>query len=192
MKWLPSPYEDTLARRWQRRRVTLTVLAGLAGIILSLWLGRALKDGSTIMRKPCSRPRPPGGPTRCNGLVTDRVGRVSTTAAFFRSSDINDRKDFHTFVSQLTKNIPSIEMLAWAPRIPAARRNAHEEAVRKEGYSKYVISERDDRGRLIAAGKREKYYPILFTEPSSETALLAGARPGIRCGVSGRDAPGHG
>jgi PAS domain S-box-containing protein len=97
------------------------------------------------------------------------------TVASIRSSDINDRKDFRTFVTLLMKGESRFEMLAWAPRIPAARRNAHEEAVRKEvGRSNYVISQRDDQGRLIAAGKREQYYPILFTEPFSETKSLLG------------------
>ena len=126
------------------------------------------------MRKPSSRSRPPGGPTALQRGVTNRVNDVNTTVAFFRGSDVNDRKDFHTFVSQLTKNVTSIKMLAWAPRIPAARRNAHEEAVRKEGLSKYAISQRDDRGRLIAAGKRDEYYPILFAEPASEIQSLLG------------------
>ena len=38
----PSPYEDTFAHHWEQRRLTLTVLAVLAGIILALGLGRAL------------------------------------------------------------------------------------------------------------------------------------------------------
>ncbi len=171
----PSPYEDTLARRWERRRLALSVLAVLAGVILAFWLGRALTGRERNFAKAEFKISASGWTDSLQRIVADRVGRVSTTVAFIRGSDINDRKDFHTFVSQLTKNVPSIEVLAWAPRIPAARRNAHEEAVRKEeGLSKYVISQRDARGWLIAAGKREEYYPILFAEPASESESLLG------------------
>ena len=98
-------------------------------------------------------------------IVLARLRTVSTTAAFFRGADVNDRKDFHTFLVQAMKGQPSIEMLAWAPRIPAGRRKTHEEAARAEGFPKYEISQKDGRGRLVAAGKRDSYYPILLVEP---------------------------
>ena len=114
------------------------------------------------------------------------MGRVSTTAAFIRGSDINDRRDFHTFVSQLTKNMPAIEVLAWAPRVPLALRNAHEAAVRKEGFSKYMISQHDGQGRFVVAGEREEYYPILFAEPSPNNDSLLGLD--IQSGAAGQAA----
>ena len=112
----PSPYEDTLARRWERRRLTLAVLAVLAGIILAIWLGRVLTRRDRNYAKAEFKLLAAGSTDSLQRLVTDRVGKVSTTVAFIRSSDINDRKDFRTFVSQLMKNVTSIEMLAWAPR----------------------------------------------------------------------------
>jgi PAS domain S-box-containing protein len=170
-----SPYEDMLASRWQRRRRNLTLLGTLTGIVLALWLGRALASREHNSAKADFAITAAKWGDSLQRQLTDRIGRVSTTAAFFRSSDINDRKDFRTFVGQLTKNILSFDMLAWAPRIPAARRKAHEEAVRKEvGHANYVISQRDDRGRLFAAGQRKEYFPILFAEPSSETESLLG------------------
>jgi PAS domain S-box-containing protein len=169
-----SPYEDTLARRWHRRRLNLTLLAAVAGIILALWLGQALTRREFGYAKALFKGAAGQWSAALQRVVADRVGRVSTTAAFIYGSDINDRKDFHAFVSRVMKSTTSIEMLAWAPRIPAARRSAHEEAVRKGGYPKYVISDRDDRGRFFAAGKRDEYYPILFAEPLSENKFLLG------------------
>ncbi len=169
-----SPYEDTLARRWHRRRLNLTALAAVAGIILAVWLGRALTRREHGYAEAVFKGSASQWSAALQRVVADRVGRVSTTAAFIYGSDINDRKDFHAFVSRVMKSTTSIEMLAWAPRIPAALRSAHEEAVRKAGHPKYVISQRDDRGQLVAAGKREEYYPILFAEPLSESAPLLG------------------
>ena len=138
------------------------------------------------MRKPSSRAAAARWNAGLQRFIVDRMGRVSTTAAFICGSDINDRKDFHTFVSQLTKNMPAIEVLAWAPRILAAQRNAHEAAVRKEGLSKYVISDARWPGTVCAAGEREEYYPILFAEPSPEHDSLLGLDLGS--GAAGRAA----
>jgi len=170
----PSSYEDVLARRWQRRRLTMTLLAALAGAILAVWLGRALTRRADAYTKAVFEGSAVRWGDSLQRLVADRVEKVSTTVAFIRSSDVNDRKDFHTFVTQLLKNVTSVEMLAWAPRIPAARRRAHEEAVRKEGHSKYTISDRDDGGRLSAAGNRKEYYPILFAEPFAKNESSLG------------------
>ena len=170
----PSPYEDTLARRWEQRRLILTVLATLAGMILAIWLGRSLRSREQNAAIIEFRGSAAQWGAALQRFVTDRMAKVSTTVAFFRGSDINDRNDFHKFVRPLTKSMPAIELLAWAPRIPAARRSAHEEAVRKEGRPKYVISDRDERGRFVAAGKREEYYPILFAEPLSGNESLLG------------------
>jgi PAS domain S-box-containing protein len=183
---ITSPYEDTLARRWHRRRLTVVVLAALAGITLSLLLGRSLTGRANNYAKAEFKGAAGRWSAGLQRFIIDRMGGVSTTAAFVCGSDINDRRDWHTFVSQLTKNMPAIEVLAWAPRIPAAQRNAHEEAVRKEGYPKYAISDRDDRGRLCAAGKREEYYPILFAEPSPDRDSLLGLD--LRAGAAGRAA----
>ena len=170
----PSPYEDTLARRWQRRRVTLTVMAAVAGCILSLWLSQALRSRERNYAREIFKASVARWSDAFQRSMADRVGRVSTTAAFFRASDVNDRKDFHIFVSEITKNIQSIEVLAWAPHISAAQRNAHEEAVRKLGVPNYAIRQRDERGQFSTAGNHDDYYPILLAEPGPETQSMIG------------------
>jgi PAS domain S-box-containing protein len=163
----PSPYEDTLARRWERRRLILTVLATLAGIALALLLGRALRLREQDYAKAQFKASVARWSDSLRRSVTNRVEMVNTIVAFIRGTDLNDRKDFRRFVRQILKGQPSAEMLAWAPRIPAALRDAHEEAIRKQGYPKYIIRQRGDRKQFVAAGKREDYYPILFAEPAT-------------------------
>ena len=183
----PSPYEDTLARRWEQRRLILTVLATLAGITLALLLGRSLGSREQNYAKAEFKAAITRWSDSLQRSVANRVEMVNTTVAFIRGTDINDRKDFRVFVSQIMKRQPSVEMLAWAPRIPASLRNAHEEAVRKQGHPKYVIRQRGDRRQFVAAGKREDYYPILFAEPATaDTESLLGLDLGS--GAAGRAA----
>jgi PAS domain S-box-containing protein len=190
-----SSYDDMLAYRWHRRRLNVTLLAALAGITLSLWLGRALTGRERNYAKSEFKSAAAQWSAVLQRVVTNRMGKVSTTAAFIYGSDVSDRKDFHTFTSQILKDTVSIEVLAWAPRIPVARRSAHEEAVRKEGLPRYVISDRDDQGRLFAAGKRDEYYPILFVEPFPENESLLGLDLGSdvagRAAVRQAAATGH-
>ncbi len=107
-------------------------------------------------------------------IVAARLATVSTVAAFFCGSDVKDRKDFSTFANQILQSQPSIEVLAWASHVPAARRHSHEQAVRKEGFSKYVIGQYGPRGEPMVAGERDEYYPLLFVEPLRKNQSLLG------------------
>lgn len=100
--------------------------------------------------------------------AADRLETVNIVAAFFAGSEIVDRREFRTFAVPIMQSHPGLFALMWAPRIPAARREAHQQAVRHEGLSTYAIGQRNDRGQLIPADKRDEYYPILFAEPSEE------------------------
>jgi PAS domain S-box-containing protein len=159
--------------------LALTVLAALAGIILATWLGRALRGRDRHYAMAEFRASVPRWIDIFQQSVADRVEMVNTAAAFFRGSELNDRKDFHTFISQIMKGHPSVEMFAWAPRIPETLRSAHEEAVRKQRFPQYAIRQRDEHGQFLVAGKRANYYPILFVEPATtETQSLLGLDAG--------------
>jgi PAS domain S-box-containing protein len=169
-----SPYADMTVRRWQRRRLTLALSVALGGTACSLLLGRGLVGREQNYAKAQFAVAADKWIAALQRIALARLRTVNTTAAFFRGSDVNDRKDFHTFVVQAMKDQPSIEMLAWAPRIPAGRRKTHEEAARAEGFPKYEISQKDGRGQLVAAGKRDCYYPILLVEPLSRLRSWVG------------------
>ena len=182
-----------LASRWQRRRRNLTVLAVLAGIILALWLGRALAARDHKFCEGRFRDlRPPEWNASLQRFVADRVARVSTTAAFFSGSDINDRKDFHTFVRQLHEEHARLSRCWHGHRVfqqhggkPMKRRFA----------KKKPFEVRDQRSRRPGTACRRGPTRQVLSDPLcrtvSETRILARARPGIRCGGAGRDAPGQ-
>jgi PAS domain S-box-containing protein len=152
----------------------LALSAVLGGIACSLLLGRGLLGREHSYAKAEFRIAVDTWIRELQRVLVVRLGTVSTTAGFFRGSDVNDRKDFSVFATQIMKNSGSIEMLAWAPRIPTARRKTHEDAVRHEGFPKYEINQRNKGGRLVAASQRDKYYPILFAEPSRQHQSLIG------------------
>jgi PAS domain S-box-containing protein len=106
--------------------------------------------------------------------LTDRLGAVDSLAALFLGSQLVESTEFSSFNEWLYEKHQSILILGWAPHIPDARRNAHQQAVRERGFSNYEISDRDPQGKLVAAGKREDYYPILFVKPNQENPSWCG------------------
>ena len=105
---------------------------------------------------------------------TDATGTVSTIATFFNGSEMVDRKEFHTVASPALRNHPGVCALAWVPQIPAARRTAHEQAMRGEGVSGYEISRHGGPGQYLRDVDRDVYYPIVFMEPIRENRSLLG------------------
>ncbi|KPJ61826.1 hypothetical protein AMK68_05650, partial [candidate division KD3-62 bacterium DG_56] len=68
--------------------------------------------------------------------------------------------------------------LGWAPRVPAAGRNAYEETVRSQGFLDFQITDRtrDAAGKhvMVPAGQRHEYLPVGYIEPLTPNERLLG------------------
>jgi PAS domain S-box-containing protein len=169
-----SAYYNEAGRRSRSRRLALGFFVALSGIALSLVLSWLLRDREQELAQAQFKIDAGERIEALQRIVVARLATVSTTAAFFRGSDVTDRKAFATFVKQILERQPSIQMLAWTPHVPAARRRTHEQAVRDEGFPKYAISQRDERQQVAPAGERDDYYPLLLVEPARDNQALLG------------------
>ncbi|MGD1075853.1 MAG: CHASE domain-containing protein, partial [Thermodesulfovibrionales bacterium] len=106
-------------------------------------------------------------------IESDLQTLVSLQAFYLNSEKIN-RSEFHEFTKTLLSQHPHIHALEWIPRIPSDRREGFENAAKKEGFPNFQITERDARGKLIRAGKREEYFPVYFVEPYEANELVLG------------------
>lgn len=106
--------------------------------------------------------------------IIDRLGMIHTLAAFYAGSELIDRKEFQTFVRPLLKRHADVQSLGWAVRIPASQREAYEQAVRLDGFPKYEIMERTDRGQFVRSAARAEYCPIRFIEPLDPNSNMLG------------------
>ena len=81
-------------------------------------------------------------------------------AGLFASSKSVGRGEFRDFVStlHLEKNFPGIQGVSFALAVPAAGKNKHIAAVRREGFPEYTIK---------PEGEREIYAPVVYIEPFS-------------------------
>ncbi len=84
-----------------------------------------------------------------------------------------DRQTFQNFARSMLERHPEITALEWIPRVSAEQRADYEEAMRRQGFSDFRITERSAQGEMVPAGRRDVYYPVQFIEPfaGNEAAL---------------------
>lgn len=84
---------------------------------------------------------------------------------FFSSSSDISRIDFRHFVAHTLNNKPGINGFSWNPVISSDQRDQFEKSIREEGFAEFKITQRDNKGQLIAATNRDKYIPVKYIEP---------------------------
>jgi methyl-accepting chemotaxis protein len=90
---------------------------------------------------------------------------VEGIAALFGAAPSTDRVIFARYVEPLLASDPTLLNLAWAPRVPSAKRAEYETAVNTNGTTDFVFTERDDAGKLRPAGPRSEFLPLYMLEP---------------------------
>jgi len=101
-------------------------------------------------------------------------GCLAFLAAAWRAYGQVGRGEFHTLTSPLLEHNQAIQALAWVPRVAQEDRATYEEAARRQGYPRFVITERNAVGRLTPAGGREEYFPVYYLEPCQGNATTLG------------------
>ena len=112
---------------------------------------------------------------------------VLALSDYMKAFSVVERSSFTSFVGRPLSVHPSLQLLAWAPRVPNLERPNYEAKARTETDPSFEITERGPGGELRKAGQRSEYFPAFYVEPTAgnETTLgfdLAG-RPEIRVAV---------
>ncbi len=79
---------------------------------------------------------------------------------FMQFSPQVDESMFQTWAGSIIAEHPEVQAIEWAPRVPAAQRTAHEQAVAAELGVPFQISEWKEVGNRVPAGNRSEYFPI--------------------------------
>jgi diguanylate cyclase (GGDEF)-like protein len=87
---------------------------------------------------------------------------VESLGAFFDSGNGITRAQFQTFGERALSRNPALKAVAWTPLVPGNRRRAFEAAAQKEDPG-YRIKELNAQFRMIPAGERDEYFPILYS-----------------------------
>ncbi|MEG4319153.1 MULTISPECIES: adenylate/guanylate cyclase domain-containing protein [unclassified Microcoleus] len=98
---------------------------------------------------------------------------VLALSDYMKAFSAVERSSFARFVGRPLSVHPSLQLLAWAPRVPNSERANYEAKARTETDSSFEITERGPRGELRKASQRSEYFPAFYVEPTAgnETAL---------------------
>jgi len=107
------------------------------------------------------------------GLAEQNLFLEQLWSAFINRRAAVDRSDFYGLVRALLQRLPTIQAVAWAPRIAASERQSFEAAQRRDEAA-YEIRDRDTSGKLRSAGDRPEFYPVTYIEPLAGNEAAVG------------------
>ncbi len=97
-----------------------------------------------------------------------------SVVALHDSSQVVERFEFATFVSQALTRHPELRSIVWLRRVPAGQEQELVAEAREQGLSTFQLTEPAPDGQLVPAGRREEYYVTWAAEPQSEAPGLLG------------------
>ncbi len=102
-----------------------------------------------------------------------RMHILASLSRWFELDESVSREKFRQLAAPLA-NKYSIAGLGWAPRVPAAKREAFESALRQEGLASTQIFQLNPQGQRESASPREAYFPLAYVEPQREIESAIG------------------
>jgi signal transduction histidine kinase/CheY-like chemotaxis protein len=157
---------------WLRRRLTVGLPLGicLLGVIITFLAAKnweADRQSLTLLQEG----------SRITTKIERALGRdiaiLRSVTGLYAASETVTEAEFAAFVEQWTADHPSLQALEWVPRVRDEDRESWESRTGRSGKPAIQIRERADDGSLVAAGRRDEYFPVRFIEPfvGNETAL---------------------
>lgn len=166
--WLGKPIEN-----WRHRRVWVTVPVCLAAAIAVAFFVRA--SGWEQDRIKAQFQERAGSIGDALKTSANRYLEVLESARdLHASSTALTWPEFRTFVTGPLARYPGIQAISWNPRILDSARPEQEKGLRRDGYPDTGIMERDIKGRLIPAARRNEYVFVRFIEPYDKNRAALG------------------
>ena len=97
--------------------------------------------------------------------IKNKLTLIKSIVAFYNGSSHVSNKEFHTFINHVSKDGESIQSLEWIPVISADKRRDYVNSIQKEGFPSFRITEKNNQGKKVTAGKRDVYYPVYYVVP---------------------------
>jgi diguanylate cyclase (GGDEF)-like protein len=147
-------------------RYAIIVLTAVVGIVASIGMFLAIGGWQSHLRELRFTSLSRDHLQTINSGLSDATGLLHSMRAYFESLDGHvSRTEYQTFSHSLRERVAGLRDTGWAPRVIAADRDAFEREVRATGQPGFEIRERNAQGKLVRAGDRAEYFPILYSDP---------------------------
>lgn len=155
----------------------LTVALPLSSMLVGLLLVFALMSKSENNRLQLQFDSAAAAINKALGESLSSVLSASLSLnSFFLASSAIERNEFNLFANSAMNQNPSIQALAWAPLVEQSTKPRFEQALRDEGFSRFMITEPEagNGESHIAVKDRAEYFPILYVEPFAANVAAMG------------------
>ncbi|MCT7967313.1 CHASE domain-containing protein [Laspinema sp. D1] len=155
--------------------VGLTLLVGsslsaIAATGVYEWERRSAQDNLVQRRETVS--------VTLQSDIEEYLQVTRSLGAFYDISGQVSEENFQRFSQSFFENYPGIFGMAWLQKVPRSQRRAFEQRMQAQGKENFQIRERTVDGKLIPAGDRLEYFPILYGQPATRyTETLLGLDP---------------
>ncbi len=78
-----------------------------------------------------------------------------------------ERQEFNDTLVPFMARANSIAAVEWIPRVPDSKRAEYEAAAQRDGIKGFQFTELGKDGQLVAAPRRDEYYPIYYVGPQA-------------------------
>ncbi|MBD3609679.1 MAG: CHASE domain-containing protein [Gammaproteobacteria bacterium] len=149
-------------------RYITAILVFVLGLIISVWLQHNTEADDFLRAENAFYHSAQERIETIANRLELKMTILGAVAAFYDGSRNVDRKEFHDFVKRVNSQVEigqSFLALEWVPVIPQSERHAYEQQARKDGFHYFSFTEKSADGRIIAARKRDQYYPVYYVEP---------------------------
>ncbi len=171
-----------IKRIWRHLEASLAISSGVILTLVATWMARQVEVNhqqeifSSLAQVKTGR--------ILDAFLSLRHAELEGLARFVEGSERVTTSEFRRYARHLTR-VPEVLAWAWIPIIPAAEKEAFEQAVLEAGWQgpAYRIWEYDATNGLAPDSGRDPLYPIYFVE-SSESLSRYGLSPGRNLGAS--------
>ena len=144
--------------------IGLLLSVGLCFVVRNWEQKEMKKHGADLVREQVEK-------LQVTGLRSMEV--LYSITAFVRTDGTISREEFHRFVQPALQRQPELQALEWTPCVPLAARSRVESAAQSDGLAGFTFTEIAPDGSVVNAGRRDRYFPVLYAEPATgnEAAL---------------------
>ncbi len=100
--------------------------------------------------------------------------RLESVFGLFAASREVDRDEFDIFVETTFANDDTVHAVEWIPRIRQQDRALFEVAAQEAGFAGFRIRERSPDGEMVAAARRDEYFPVFYVQPYAGNEAAVG------------------
>jgi signal transduction histidine kinase/sensor domain CHASE-containing protein len=158
LSWLARP-----GASWCRRRLSV----GLP-LVVALALGFVILGYTHVQEWERLRFFEQQAESMAHAIQTRLDDHVAVLHAFESlhagAPEVN-RQAFHTFAQHSFARYPGLQALLLGLQVPDARREAHEQAIRREGFVDFKIMEQTAQGELDRAAQHPEDIAVTYIEP---------------------------